>query len=769
MPLCAGTRLGTYEIIGPLGAGGMGEVYRARDTRLGRQVAVKVLPPEVASSPDRLVRFEREARTVAGLNHPNIVTLFSVEDEDGVRFLTMELVEGTSLAELVTQGGLPLSRVLDFAIPLAEALVAAHDRGVVHRDLKPANIVVSFEGRLKVLDFGLAKTMPVPAPGTSAGPTLEADAARSAETPMLGTVPYMAPEQVRGEPVDARSDLFALGIVIYELIAGTRPFAGRTPADVTSAILRDIPVPLTHVRADVPSDLDRIVNRCLEKDPRLRYQTAVDVCNELRLAKQAVDRELSAARAPVAARAVPSIAVLPFVNRSRDEDDEYFSDGLADELLNVLSKIRGLRVAARTSAFQFKGKSEDVAVIGQRLNVASLLEGSVRKAGNRVRVSVQLVKLPEGYHLWSETYDRTMDDIFAVQDDIARAVVKELRTTLLGREVRPDAGGEAKAEVAAAVKGRGRSAEAHRLHLQGRHLMERLTREDLAQGIAYLREALVLDPNNARAWADLARAYMNEAGHAWAPVAEGFTAAREAVDRALAIEPDLAEGHLVLGRIRLYVDWDWKGAEAAYSRAMELAPGNAVGSHGAGILLENQGRSEEAIELYRRAVEQDPLSAGAYDRLGTAYRSVDRLAESESALRKALELSPQRVTTRASLAQTLLAQGRTEEALGEAGRVPDPVYGLMMLAVIHHARGEAAESAAALRKLIATGAEASAFQIAEAYAARGDPDTAFTWLDRARIQRDPGLAEIKLSRLLRPLHGDPRWTTFLEGMGLPTH
>jgi serine/threonine protein kinase/tetratricopeptide (TPR) repeat protein len=763
MPLSPGTRLGTYDITGLLGAGGMGEVYRARDLRLDRDVAVKVLPEAVASSPDRLAQFEREARMIAGLNHPSIVTLYSIEEEDGVPFLTMELIEGQSLVSLVTPGGLPLSRILELSIPLADALVAAHERGVVHRDLKPGNVMVTREGRVKVLDFGLAKLSRGDKQAGATTITTTEGSTDTREGRILGTVPYMAPEQFRGEPVDARTDLFALGIMLYELSTGRRPFTGDTSVDVSSSILRDAPEPLQSVRADLPGDLDRIVGRCLEKNPRDRFQTALDVCTELRGLKQTLER---GAPAKQAAQGVASIAVLPFVNRSRDEQDEYFSDGLADELLNVLAKIRGLRVAARASSFQFKGKGEDLAVIGRKLNVATLLDGSVRKAGNRVRISVQLISISDGYHLWSETYDRTLDDIFAVQDDIAQSVVKELRTTLLGEGPDSKASGQVAAEVAMAARGRGQNTEAHRLALQARHMIERLTREDVIRGIAYLRQALELDPDNALAWVDLARAHLNAAGHGWAPLEEEVAAARGAAQRALRIEPDLPDGHAMLGRIQIYFDWDWKGAKASYRRAMELAPGNAVGRHGAGILAEQEGRIDEALELYRRAVEQDPLSAAGYQRLGGAYLSAGRLAESEAALRKSVALAPQRIQAHAALALALVAQKRLDEAREEAERESETLDRLLALTVISHAQGRRSDSDESLRTLIEEGAASGAFQIAEAYAARSEANAAFDWLERAHAQRDPGLAEIKGAALLRPLQSDPRWGAFLRKMGL---
>ena len=761
MGLPKGIRLGTYEIVGPLGAGGMGEVYRAKDLRLGREVALKVLPVEVASSPDRLARFEREARTAAGLNHPNIVTLFSIEEEDGIRFLTMELIDGRTLSDLVAPGGLPLSRILELSIPLTDALAAAHERGVVHRDLKPGNVMVTRDGRVKVLDFGLAKSACGEALPPAASQAVTAESPVSGQGLVLGTVPYMAPEQLRGEAVDARADLFALGVIVYELAAGHRPFAGQTCADVTSAILRDAPGLLGAVRPDLPGGLERIVCRCLEKDPRARTQTALEVSNDLRALRRTLER------GPLLeppSEDVASIAVLPFVNRSRDEEDEYFSDGLADELINVLAKIRGLRVAARTSSFHFKGKDLTIAEVGQVLRVATVLEGSVRKAGNRVRISVQLVKVSDGYHLWSESYDRTLDDIFAVQDDIARSVVKELRTTLLGEEQDSKASGEVKAEVARAARGRGKNAEAHRLYLQARYLVGRLALEDMEKGIEYLKQALELEPGFALAWAELGGAYAARAG--WYTAEGIWQEAREAAERALSLEPDLAEGHLVIAHIQMNHDWDWRGADASYRRALELAPGNAHALRGAGGLAGCLGRLEEGNELVLRALEQDPLSPASYQYLGYGFLTADRFAEAETALRKALELSPQSMFVTSSLSLVLLAQGRSDEALAVASREPYESMRLYALGIIYHILGRGAEADRALRELTEKYAVEAAAQIAEVHAVRGEIDRAFEWLERAYAQRDAALPGMKLTPSYRTLHGDPRWAAFLRKMGL---
>jgi len=804
MPLLPKTRLGTYEILGLLGAGGMGEVYRARDTRLGREVAVKVLPKAVASSPDRLARFEREARTVAGLNHPNIVTLFSVEDEDGTRFLTMELVEGQSLDRLIAPGGLPISRVLELAMALANALVAAHERGVIHRDLKPGNVMVTRDGWVKVLDFGLAKVASGEGPGL--GETIGATAAApiSGHGLVLGTVPYMAPEQIRSETVDARSDLFAFGVILYELATGRRPFTGATPADVSSAILRDVPLAALAIRGDLPRDLNRIVERCLEKDPRDRFQTARDVYNELRYILRETGMS-SVAPTPLTTQTsrpmptptpaspsgaptppsspplatqfpsgssvsvglspdAPSIAVLPFVNRSRGEEDEYFSDGLADELLNVLTKVRGLRVAARASSFQFKGKNEDLAVIGEKLNVAALLDGSVRKSGNRVRISVQLVKASDRVQLWSETYDRSLDDIFAVQDDIAQSVVKELRTTLL-RETDSDASGTAKAEVAAVAAGHGQSPEAHRLYLQGKYFIDRLNGEDTEKGIQYLSEALALDPSHAAAWAELSRAHANRGAYGWAPVVEGYRKAREAALRALQLAPGLAEGYVRLSAIQRTHDWDWRGAEESIRKALELAPGSAEVLRSAGMLAHMLGRFEEAESLIRRSIEQDPLNANGYTAIGQNYRSVDRLPDAEKAYRKAIELSPQRIGANMVLAIIVADQGRDSDALAVASLEPADWARLTSLAYVHHLGDRKRESDLALRQLEARHAADSAYQIAAIHSQRGDLDAAFTWLDRSIAERDAGTAQVVVEPAFRPLHGDPRWAEVLKKVG----
>jgi len=462
----------------------------------------------------------------------------------------------------------------------------------------------------------------------------------------------------------------------------------------------------------------------------------------------------------------PSIAVLPFVNMSRDDENEYFADGLAEELLNVLAKIRGLRVAARSSAFTFKGKGATVAEVGRTLNVATVLEGSVRKSGNRMRISVQLVKVVDGYQLWSETYDRTLDDMFAVQDDIAQSVLKELRATLLGETADAVASAAATVAVAAAVKGRSTNPEAHRLFMQGRHFIERFTQEDVTRGIAYLKDALTLEPEFALAWAELGRAYSEEANWGWSNAVEGYGRAREAAARALKLEPDLPEGHVGMGWVQMVLERDWRGAEASYRRALELAPGNAFVLHQSSNLAGNMGRFDEAVALAQRAVEQDPLNSSAYFFFGTTLWTADRPLESIAALRQAHTLAPLRAGSRAFIALNLLALDRGEEALAEALLEPAEWARCYALAIIQHAAGRLGESDEALQALLDRWSNEGAYQIADVYAVRKDADRAFEWLERAHEQRDAGAAWTRVDPYLRWLHADPRWETLLRKVGL---
>jgi TolB-like protein/Tfp pilus assembly protein PilF len=450
---------------------------------------------------------------------------------------------------------------------------------------------------------------------------------------------------------------------------------------------------------------------------------------------------------------------------SQDEENEYFADGLSEELLNVLTKIRGLRVASRTSAFFFKGKTTDIQTVAQKLNVATILEGSVRKSGKRVRITAQLIEVATDSHLWSNTYDRELDDIFAVQDDIAQSVVTELRAALLGEKIGSAASAAAKAEVQAAATGRADNPEAHRLYLQGRFFLERMTEADLGRAVDYFRQAITLDPDFALGWAGLSRAFWTQAGYGWLPVSEGFEQAREAAKRSLAIAPDLAEGHVALGLVLQGCDWDWKGAEAEFRRALVLAPGNADVLRAFGSETGILGRQDESLEYLRKAVARDPLSSTSQRLLGLRCVIYGRLEEAETALHAALDLNPSSGLANCFLSMVHLLQGRAAEALDVARREVLPDFRWFGIALAEHTLGHAAESDAALARLIEDHGHAAAYQVAEALAWREEKDRAFEWLERAYVQRDPGLGHTMTDPFFAPLRGDPRWPPFLEKMG----
>ncbi|MGH7725734.1 MAG: protein kinase domain-containing protein [Candidatus Eiseniibacteriota bacterium] len=748
--LMPGTNLGPYTIVAPLGAGGMGEVYRARDPRLDRDVALKVLPAAVANDPDRLARFEREARTVAALNHPHIVTIHSIEQADGIRFLTMELVEGESLDRIVPSGGMTVARAVDLAIGVADALARAHEKAIVHRDLKPANVMVTSDGRVKVLDFGLAK--PEERPERAGKPRAGGSDALTIESPLsmagqvMGTAPYMAPEQIRGESVDGRADLFAFGIIFYELVTGERPFTGATFADVSSAILRDTPRPARKVRADLPADIERLIGRCLEKDREQRIQSAAEVRKELERVRQLL---ASGPRIPASVSEGPSIAVLPFTNMSADPENEYFSDGLTEEMLNVLAKNPGLRVAGRTSSFAFKGKNEDLREIGQKLGVATLLEGSVRRAGNRVRITAQLVKAADGFHLWSETYDRVLDDIFAVQDDIAQSVAAAMNVALLGRS---------------STTGHG-DGETYDLFLQARHLMMQGPGPSLVRAGELLREVLERSPENARAWAELARVHATRAAHGFSPVLEGYGSARKAVESALALDDKLPQAYEVLAYILSAFEHRWAESAAALEQARALAPGDGGILSSSAIGEAIAGNLEKAFQLSARAIKLDPLNAYAHQLRARVLEWCRRDREAEIEYRTALELSPGIVMAHTFVGRLLVLQGRHKEGLETIAKELSSGYRNYGLAMAHHEIGDREASDRALAALLAEG-EDWAFQIACAHAARGEKDAAFEWLERAYFLRDSGIPLTALARPLESLHTDPRWPKFLDRIGL---
>jgi serine/threonine protein kinase/tetratricopeptide (TPR) repeat protein len=750
-------RWGRLTIRAKLGEGVFGEVYRAYDSLLDREVALKLAR---AIDPSHTERFVSEARRLARVRHPNVLVVHGADVSEGRMGMWTDLLRGTTLAQyLASKGPLEPREAALIGVELCRALTAVHDEGIVHRDLKAANVMREPGGRVVLMDFG-------------SGGELQADGV-APNGHVYGTPLLMAPEQIRGDAVGQQADTYSLGVLLYNAVTGEYPITGGSLTELIERHISGKRVLLQTRRPDLPSRFVQVIDRSVDPDPRHRFQTARDMEHDLlayiESCSSAVDRTPHERET---LRRVLSVAVLPFANRGPTPHDDYFSDGLADELLHVLAKIPGLRVAARTSSVPFKVKG--IAEVGRALNVATVLQGSVRMAGNRVRISVQLAKTSDGFQLWSETYDRTLGDIFAVQDDIAQSVVKELRIALEGASWDSDATNQARMEVARAAEGRATDPEAHRLYLMARHFMDRGTHEGTTKAIEYLRLAVDLDPPFALAWAELSRAYAEEAHFGWIPGTIGswkengrkwFEEARRAAERALTLKPDLAEAHVRLGIIQLRYELDWRGAEFSLTRARETAPRDVPVLRGLGLVARSRGQVEKAVRLLREALEQDPLSPHTYQHLGICLECLDRLAEAETAFRKSVDLAPQKIITHALLSLTLADQGRIEEALAEARLEPDEVYRLWAMAIIDMSI-EGHEATTSLQQLIDKYGDGATFQIAEAYNMRGETDAAFEWLERAYVQRDGGLLDLKVSPRLRSLHGDPRMTALIEKMGL---
>ena len=809
MALSPGTRLGPYEILAPLGAGGMGEVYRARDPKLGRDVAIKVLPEAVAGDAERLARFEREARSLASLNHPNIVTIFSIEESGGTRFLAMELVEGESLDALLASGGLPLSRFFEIAVPLSEALSAAHERGIVHRDLKPGNVMVTREGRVKVLDFGLARREPAESdPNLTDTPT-ESRADLTGEGQVFGTVAYMSPEQARGGKVDARSDVFSLGVMLYQMLIGQRPFQGASAVDIISSILRDKAPSVTDLRADIPPHLARILRRCLEKDPRDRYQTSRDVFNELRELRAETSLASStplplpaAAPAPRAAwkrpawvaaaaaillaaalllairsgvmRPAPraqgsetappvirSIAVLPLDNYSGDPNQEFFAEGMTDELTADLATISQLRVISRGSAMQFKGKQRPpTPEIARKFNVDAIVEGSVLRAGDKVRITAQLIDARSDRHLWAKSFERSSRDVLALQDELASAIAREIHVQLTPAE-------QSRLTRAPSV-----NPEAYDAYLKGRYYFNRPSDENLKKAITLFEEAIALDPNFAPAHSGLSDAYL------WAGYNEGFLTASEArpkakaaAEKAIQLDDQSAEGHASLATFKLFYEYDWAGSEREFRRAFALNPNYAFAHDQFGLGLAFQGRFEEAIAEGRRAAELDPLSPQVPldNSIGLAWQGQYQAAKEQA--RRAADLDPTFFFPPWENGWIDIQAGKVKDAIPQfqkAKAMESPAFVSAWLAYAYGASGDRARALAELEELkkLSLRGSVTAFNMALVSLGSGDHARAVAYLEQAYASDTQWLGWLRNDRTFDPLRSEPRFVALMRKLGL---
>jgi serine/threonine-protein kinase len=737
MSLSAGTRLGPYEIVAPIGAGGMGEVYRARDTRLNREVAIKISAERFSD------RFEREAHSIAALNHPNICTLHDL----GPNYLVMEFIDGSPLA-----GPVPLEVALRYAVQIADALSAAHAKGITHRDLKPANILVTASG-IKLLDFGLALL--------SCSSTTKDDTALlglTQEGTILGTAAYMSPEQAEAKPVDARSDIFSFGSVLYEMLSGRCAFDGDSTLAIMAAIVRDEPKPL-----EAPLPVQNIITRCLRKSPADRFQSMTEVKNALLAATSGMSLPgatafgtLSGQAGSSSAGLTPSIAVLPFANMTADKAQEYFSDGLAEEIINLLAQIPGLKVIARTSAFAFRGKEQDIRGIARTLGVSTVLEGSVRRAGKRIRVTAQLISAEDGSHLLSERYDRELSDVFTMQDEIAGAIAAALQPKLT---LRPSPRRQYTPNLAA-----------YDALLLARHHLNKATPESMAQARECLEEAIAIDPGYALPHSALGFYFSSLAIYHMQSADESIPRARTSIKTALEIDPSLPEALASLGLIAAVYDYDWKEAARLFRLALASEAVSPDVRLSAGGYLFQAGRTREAIEQLERAVQADPLNLTC--RAILAYcLMVDREADAERELRRVLDLDRSYYLAHHFLDMLQLQRGNIPEALASAERAfaLAPWVGWVrgFLAGLLELTGDAVRAESVLRELGNGTAYGAPFGLFCYRFICGEIEQAADWVEKAIVQRDPALLYPLRLPLMEDLRRSSRWPKLARMMNLP--